>query len=161
MVEAKRNRTEYQKEYRKKQEVILRKREQGRKWVAQWRKDNPEKDKANRKKYYEKGGKEYMKNWMNHTIKGRYGMYKNNCKKLKRPFKISIEYFKTFWKKPCSYCGDEIETIGLDRTDSKKGYIEGNIVSCCFVCNGMKSKLSSEEFKEQIKKIYKHQNGNR
>ena len=159
MEKDKRDRTEYQKEYRKNPEVIIRKREQGRKWMEQWRKDNPEKAKRNRKKYYNNGGKEYMQNWMNNTIKGRFRMYKDNCKRLGRPFELLFDDFAKFWKQPCSYCGSEIETIGLDRIDSEKGYIEGNVISCCFKCNGMKSKLSEKEFLEQIKKINNYQNG--
>jgi hypothetical protein len=151
-----RDRTAYQKEYRARPEVILRKREQNRIWVAKWRKDNPEKDKENRKRHYEKRGREQIKNWTNNTLNGRYKMYKDNCKRNGKLFEISKEYFAKFWKEPCYYCGKLIDVIRLDRIDSKKGYVLGNIRSCCFECNQRKSDLSEEEFLKQIERIYLH-----
>jgi hypothetical protein len=45
---------------------------------------------------------------------------------------------------------------GLDRIDSKQGYIEGNVFPCCKRCNGMKNKYSINEFVNHIKKILEH-----
>jgi hypothetical protein len=50
---------------------------------------------------------------------------------------------------------------GIDRIDSSKGYIQGNCVSCCTLCNRMKMEHSLEIFFNQIRKIYdKHLKNN-
>jgi hypothetical protein len=43
---------------------------------------------------------------------------------------------------------------GLDRIDSKKGYLKDNVVPCCAKCNKAKSDMKYYEFIEHIKKIY-------
>ena len=43
---------------------------------------------------------------------------------------------------------------GIDRIDSSKGYIKGNILSCCKRCNVAKSDMKYDEFIELIKRIY-------
>lgn len=42
---------------------------------------------------------------------------------------------------------------GIDRIDSKIGYVTGNIVSCCWPCNNMKSNLPVIEFLDKIQAI--------
>lgn len=73
----------------------------------------------------------------------------------------------------CYYCGAEpsednqwnkkskrktedtiIRINGIDRVNSDIGYEPGNCVSCCPICNTMKSDLTVEEFKNHIKKLY-------
>lgn len=46
----------------------------------------------------------------------------------------------------------------VDRIDSNKGYIKGNIVICEDKINVMKSNLSIKEFKERIVNIYNNLN---
>ncbi len=49
----------------------------------------------------------------------------------------------------CFYCGAEPSpTNGIDRVDNLKGYIEGNVVSCCSDCNYAKKARTVMEFKE-------------
>lgn len=43
---------------------------------------------------------------------------------------------------------------GIDRVDSKVGYSNKNIVSCCKNCNSAKMELSIGNFKKHIQKIY-------
>lgn len=57
-------------------------------------------------------------------------------------------------KYPCFYCGDPNMTLGLDRLDSGLGYIAGNVVSCCSVCNRMKNAFSVEDFLNRIVRVY-------
>ena len=61
---------------------------------------------------------------------------------------------------PCLYCGElhsnyskGFRSNGIDRIDNTKGYIRGNVAPCCKVCNSMKSKLSTDEFTNHIKRI--------
>jgi len=179
MTTKKRNRTKYFQEYRKRPEVKSRRYEKGKKWRQEnpekckeyfkkynsskkgkeyrkkWEKENTEKRRGyNKKSYYKNGGyNSWMRDWRKNTLKGTYTTYKSNSKRINRPFKLSLKDFKKFWGKPCFYCGDEIKTIGIDRIDNKKGYIQGNLRSCCHICNSMKSSLTQKQFYEQIKKI--------
>jgi hypothetical protein len=84
---------------------------------------------------------------------GRYANYKYGAKDRGIPFKISFEYFMTFWQKPCAYDGKPIETIGLDRIDNTKGYVKGNIVPCCFTCNKAKMDRSGKEYIAHCKRV--------
>lgn len=59
----------------------------------------------------------------------------------------------TFWNQPCSYCGSEIKTIGIDRVDNSIGYSMNNSVSCCIICNRMKRNYKVEEFINHCKKV--------
>lgn len=60
----------------------------------------------------------------------------------------------TFWQKPCFYGPHPIETIGLDRIDSTKGYTMDNLVSCCETCNRAKRHMSLAEFREWKNSLY-------
>lgn len=80
------------------------------------------------------------------SIKGKYALYKSNAKVRGYSFDIKIDQFSSFWQKPCSYCGDSIDTIGIDRIDSSKGYTLDNLTPCCEPCNGGKMDRSREEY---------------
>lgn len=82
-------------------------------------------------------------------------------------FNLSLEEFTNITSKDCVYCGNppskKIERKnevhyynGVDRVDNKKGYILGNCVPCCAICNYMKRDHNVEFFKEHIKKIYNY-----
>jgi len=76
------------------------------------------------------------------------------------PFLLTKEEFKAITKQPCFYCGKLPQQLGypnrkikhpyvyngIDRLDSKLGYIPGNCVPCCSVHNYMKGDLSLQEF---------------
>ena len=80
------------------------------------------------------------------------------------------------WEKivlsPCVYCGNidirnggvfngvktTIKINGVDRVDSSKGYIDGNCVSCCSICNKMKLDHTLENFLAKVKQIYDYRN---
>jgi hypothetical protein len=115
-------------------------------------------NKQKRKEYVEKNKekfKEVNKIWQK-TINGAYSIYRSSAKRRNILFELTVEQFSEYWKKDCYYCGDKIETIGLDRVDNDKGYTIDNIVSCCEFCNKAKLKMSKEEFIELCYKIYKN-----
>jgi hypothetical protein len=86
----------------------------------------------------------------------RYRSYKENAEYRGIKFDLSMEQFMLFWDKPCYYCGDAIDGIGLDRKDSYGGYSVGNVVPCCATCNYAKSKkLSTDQFIAMCKKVAK------
>lgn len=88
------------------------------------------------------------------TFSGRLFSYKRSAEQRDIDWLLTEEQFKMFWRKSCSYCGDIIETIGIDRIDSNKPYEIDNCKSCCSECNRMKMELSEENFLKMIKKIY-------
>jgi hypothetical protein len=87
--------------------------------------------------YYLAQQREYSKEY-SQTLKGKYRQYKNGATVRNLGFDLTIEAFTAYWQLPCNYCGDEIETIGIDRIDNTKGYFGSNIVPCCEACNRAK-----------------------
>ena len=93
-------------------------------------------------------------------------------------WELSKEEFRKLIKKDCYYCGNKPLNLldrrtrkrngkiyknnsngtllynGVDRKDNFKGYTKTNVVPCCKICNGMKSKMGEKEFLKQIKKIH-------
>jgi hypothetical protein len=106
-------------------------------YMREWRKEHKERIAAERQ-----------------TLKGKYLQYKNGAKPRNIHFNISFEEFKTFWQQPCHYCGDQIETIGLDRIDNNIGYELYNLRPCCTTCNVAKNDQTEEAFEEHIIKLY-------
>lgn len=92
--------------------------------------------------------------YMELTISSRYRHYKYSANKREITFNLTLEDFSKYWKKPCGYCGDVIETIGLDRIENTKGYSIKNIIPCCTVCNMMKRDISKETWMNKIEQIY-------
>ena len=82
--------------------------------------------------------------------------YKGNAKRRGIEFRLSKQEFESFWQKPCEYCGDNINTIGLDRIDSSECYNVSNIKVCCEICNKMKMALSKEIFINHCQKVAEH-----
>jgi|688.fasta_scaffold312736_2 hypothetical protein len=85
-----------------------------------------------------------------------YNKIKWSAKGRNLSFEITKEDYTTnYYNKPCHYCGTE-NCVGLDRIDSLNSYKNGNIVSCCKICNSMKNILSQQDFISHIKKIIKN-----
>ncbi len=85
--------------------------------------------------------------------KGRYKTYKQNAMSRNLNFEITFEEFCLLWQKPCTYCGSEIKTIGLDRINNNEPYYSSNLTPCCTNCNKMKEKMTVKEFLSQCEKI--------
>lgn len=97
-----------------------------RKWV----KDNPEKRKGQRARYWNKNKEKVKaKQYLFAKTKGRYAYAAKFAKRRGLEFTISKEEHSELMKKPCEYCGKSIENrygVGLDRLDNSKGYIIDN-----------------------------------
>jgi hypothetical protein len=106
------------------------------------------------KKFKEKDGyKENHKSY-SRTPKGKYRKYVEQAKKKGVPFELSLEcLIEAFWDKPCFYCGDQVDLVGIDRIDNSLGYSLTNTVSCCSMCNFMKNKKDQSKFIGQCRKI--------
>ena len=89
---------------------------------------------------------------------GVFSIYQANARRRFLLWDLSFEEFMMFWQKPCSYCGDKIKTIGLDRIDSGEGYNINNVVPCCTKCNKMKSLMHRDEFLNYCRKIIANYN---
>ena len=80
----------------------------------------------------------------------------------KLEFNLSFESVKTLLKfQTCYYTGRRFDNEGpyarsIDRIDSAKGYVEGNVVSCTVDINGKKSNLSDDEIELLYNKIVLH-----
>ena len=84
---------------------------------------------------------------------------------------LSREKFDELIDGECVYCGVSKNKerkpnkgvnggffyTGIDRIDSGKGYVPGNVVSCCWDCNRAKGALSDAEFREWISRLMRHQ----
>lgn len=68
---------------------------------------------------------------------------------------------------PCYYCGHSdtrctrthairvcVHCSGVDRVDNTLGYVEGNCVPCCRLCNQAKMDLTIDEFFAWVRRVY-------
>lgn len=96
-----------------------------------------------------------------------YCQYRANARKRKLEFDLDKETFQKLVSSNCRYCGDapfqhltsvfnDIAYIGIDRVDNLKGYIKGNVVSCCKHCNIAKRNLSEKDFFDWVGKVFKN-----
>lgn len=69
---------------------------------------------------------------------------------------LTFDEFLLFWEQPCTYCGSVIDTVGIDRIDSQKGYNKHNCVPCCEICNEMKLDYAVADWMAQMKRIIAH-----
>jgi hypothetical protein len=92
------------------------------------------------------------------TPEARYYSVRWHSQKVGRKFNLTFSYYKEIISLPCYYCGGELPVVGsgLDRIDSNKGYIKGNVRPCCKVCNIAKNSMSESEFKAWLQHAFKH-----
>jgi hypothetical protein len=93
--------------------------------------------------------------------------YRHSAKRRNLVFTLTDEIFDTLIAGDCYWCGGppsnrhtsdagySISYNGIDRLNPDIGYDIENCVSCCAVCNFMKSDLTLEQFNEKIVLIYK------
>ena len=140
-----------------------------------WRKNNKEKISLRSKKYYlnnikkelkrSKARRKYIKSQphliekyrarervLSKTPKGRFNSYKKNARRRCLEFKLTFKECENIFNNLCFYCGDNLSN-GIDRVNSKIGYLSGNVVPCCKQCNWIKSCYSMSEFVNHCKKI--------
>ncbi len=69
---------------------------------------------------------------------GRYIHVSRLAKQQGKAWLLSEETWRSIISMPCAYCGLENNSgggAGMDRLNNSKGYIPGNVVSCCKECN--------------------------
>lgn len=91
--------------------------------------------------------------------------YKTDAKRRNLCFELSIERTVELFLGSCYYCGvlpynecsvsyanGSFTYNGIDRVDNDLGYIDSNVVSCCFICNQSKMARKVDEFISWIHK---------
>lgn len=91
--------------------------------------------------------------------KGYIGAYVNGAKLRKLAWELDEDAIRAIAAQDCAYCGAKparrkahwrsfcvVNANGLDRVDSTKGYIAGNVAPCCPTCNAMKSDMPAVSF---------------
>ena len=91
---------------------------------------------------------------------------RQNATRRDLEWSLTEDEFNNLVTRPCKYCGippqNTVRNVsqkkyhGLDRVDSSKGYVPGNVVSCCKRCNFAKHVQSLDEFKAHVKAMYDH-----
>ena len=105
-------------------------------------------------------------------IRRHFRSYKSSAKKRGIKFNISKnELYKIFEKQKghCALSGERMThiigkghmhkfptNISLDRIDSNRGYVKGNVRFICTILNNLKYNLTSALFFKIIKKMYEH-----
>lgn len=100
--------------------------------------------------------------------------YKDSAKKRGLEFSLERDSFIELTSSDCKYCGEpptksmalrqkgksrhrslngDYLYNGIDRVDNNVGYIEGNCVPCCWLCNELKKARTQDEFISHILKI--------
>ena len=71
---------------------------------------------------------------------------------------VSDEYLVRVAKRPCHFCGsvDSRGFNGIDRKNTKIGYVRGNMLPSCWIHNNMKGTLSYENFLLAVSRMAKH-----
>jgi hypothetical protein len=86
----------------------------------------------------------------------RYKQYRVGARKRGFLFEVTRPLFDEITSGACHYCGGNYERMGIDRVNNELGYVDGNMVPCCAVCNRMKSTQTKDGFIEHCKKIADH-----
>jgi hypothetical protein len=93
--------------------------------------------------------------------------YWHGAKKRNLEVSLTVEQVKLLTALSCHYCGQppsnpmkvrgvKVLYSGIDRVDSRMGYVIENVVPCCFPCNLMKGTRSIEDFVSHVNKIFRH-----
>lgn len=95
--------------------------------------------------------------------------YKASARRRGIEFLLSQEAFRALTSANCAYCGvspqQKIQDKtahgfytynGIDRVDSKLGYVESNCVTACGVCNRAKNSMSLEEWEAWMRRLVEH-----
>lgn len=94
---------------------------------------------------------------------------KRGAKERNYQFRLTKKQVRGIVTKNCHYCGKSPSQVsrsrdangvfvynGIDRVNNTKGYVEGNVVPCCKICNIAKSTMSVEEFKNWILQVHEY-----
>lgn len=127
-----------------------------------WRLNNPEKERAKRKRQKDSGYSDAYQKYYRTTAMARYSAIKSRARARDIKFDIPKEIFLQWFDnhpKYCSYCNGDLSIgtnmehkiwLTIDRKDNAKHYTMDNIVISCMRCNLMKSNDISYELMVKI-----------
>lgn len=83
---------------------------------------------------------------------------------------VDPEQFFSIVSSDCAYCGIRPDSYrkpnvqvnggfwysGIDRIDNSRGYVQGNIIACCWTCNRAKATMTIDEFASWMKRLVKN-----
>lgn len=103
-----------------------------------------------------------MLNPTDDKVVSKYVSIREKCKKEGLEFNLSLTSVRNLLRaKKCFYTGTEFGTNetarSVDRVDSSKGYVKGNVVACTVRVNSFKSNLTYREIKMLAKNLEKLQ----
>jgi hypothetical protein len=87
------------------------------------------------------------------SVNSLFSFGKSRAKNRKVEWGLSLEEFTYLRSKPCTYCDGPLPEsgAGIDRVDSALGYVRGNTIPSCAICNHLKhSNLSFDEMTDFI-----------
>lgn len=151
----KEDRNKYLQEYRAKNKDRLLE------YARAYEEANKEKRKLQKKNAsaaYRKKNPERIKN-QNKPLHRRWMNMQYDAKRRGIEFNLIYEDWLEEVSKPCAYCSNKLYNksehgSGVDRKDNNLGYVKGNIVSCCKICNQIKNKyLNYEEMLAVVQTI--------
>ncbi len=96
-----------------------------------------------------------------------FNKLKDWAKRSGKSVEIALDDWRTLTARPCVFCGDNgtstmntrrgrFNYTGVDRIDSDKGYILGNVQPCCWTCNRAKSNMSQDDFLAWVSRLIAH-----
>jgi len=98
-----------------------------------------------------------------------FSQCKRGAKRRGIAWELSKEQVREIAVRDCFYCGRKPEQFrrrsdlngiftynGIDRIDNSKGYVVGNVVSCCKRCNYAKRDMTADEFRHWVNTVYEH-----
>ena len=109
--------------------------------------------------------KKYNRSELSRIISVRFSSCRSRSEKMGWKFEIDREFLLELFHKQkgiCAYTGIKMTTnlvgknifkVSVDRIDSSKGYIKGNIVLCCHIINIMKQDLKKQQFIDLCKMV--------
>lgn len=71
---------------------------------------------------------------------------------------LTLEFVMDCISRGCSYCGDRLLRISLDRIDNERGHFRDNVVPACMRCNYLRRDMPYEAWMAMVptvKSIYK------
>jgi len=83
--------------------------------------------------------------------------YQRKASERGLPFLLTEDQFTQIVAQRCAYCGEWGQPRGVDRVCNFQGYVPGNCIPCCKICNRFKSNLSKEHFLGHVRKISEYQ----
>lgn len=104
-----------------------------------------------------------------------YSDYKKKSEYRNIDFNLNIKDFEILVLDKCSYCGIKSSNIkqhskkrkiainstllynGIDRVNNELGYINGNVVTACRICNQAKHQMTKTSFLDWIVRVYNNQ----